>query len=177
MADQFIGEIRIFPFNYAPYGWAFCNGQLLPISQNTALFALLGTNFGGNGTTIFGLPNLQGSVPVDWGQGPGLSYRDLGEIGGEQTVTLNLNQVPAHTHGFQASPNRSTANTPSSQTSLGRTEPGNLYKTTTGSPALGALATGAVGDFPGGTTPHGNMMPFLTLNFCIALTGIFPARG
>ena len=103
MADQFISEIRIFAGNFAPAGWAFCSGQLLPISQNTALFSLLGTNYGGNGTTNFGLPNLQGSVPLGAGQGPGLSRRDLGAVGGEQNVTLLESQMPAHSHTARAS--------------------------------------------------------------------------
>ena len=174
MADQFLGEIRIFPFNFAPYGWAFCNGQLLPISQNSALFALLGTHFGGNGSSNFGLPNLQGSVPIDFGQGAGLSYRNLGEVGGEQAVTLPLSQTPAHTHAFQANAHPANNTIPSSLTALARSEPGYIY--TTGSPQLAALATGAVGNSPGGSSPHNNLMPYLTLNFCIAMQGIFPTR-
>jgi microcystin-dependent protein len=177
MADQFIGEIRIFPFNFAPYGWAFCNGQLVPISQNTALFALLGTNFGGNGTSTFGLPNLQGCVPVDFGQGTGLSYRNLGETGGEQQVSLQLSQLPGHTHAFQATTTRANTNTPDSQTSLAHSDPIFIYTQAAGNPALSQLAAGAVGKSPVGGFPHDNMMPYLTLNFCIALTGLFPARG
>src|ERR1700720_4627103 len=98
MANPFVAEIRIFPFNFAPKGWAFCDGQLLPISQNTALFSLLGTTYGGDGRSNFALPNLQGSVPMQQGQGPGLSLRDLGEIGGEQNVTLLQTEMPAHNH-------------------------------------------------------------------------------
>src|SRR5690242_12654423 len=102
MSDQFVAEIRIFGGNFAPVGWALCNGQLLPISQNTALFSLLGTNYGGDGKSTFGLPNLQGAVPLGAGQGPGLSLRDLGELGGEQTVTLLDTEMPAHAHTAQA---------------------------------------------------------------------------
>src|SRR6202012_2029243 len=103
MSQPFLGELKIIGWNFAPAGWAFCNGQLLPISQNAALFALLGTSFGGNGSTNFALPNLQGSVPLHWGQGPGLSVRDLGETGGEQTVPVLATEVPPHTHALQAS--------------------------------------------------------------------------
>src|SRR5512140_2511864 len=101
MSSPFVAEIRIFCFNFAPVGWAFCNGQILPISQNTALFSLLGTMYGGDGKSTFGLPNFQGSAPMQWGQGPGLSYRDIGEVGGEATVTLLTSEIPAHAHTVQ----------------------------------------------------------------------------
>lgn len=175
--EPFLGEIRIFSFSFAPVGWAFCDGQLLPISQNTALFSLLGINFGGDGRSTFGLPNLQSRVPIDFGQGAGLSDHPLGELGGEPSVTLLLSEVPGHPHAFQASPQRADATTPNAQSSLARSDPGYIYKQPGGSPALGALAAGAVGPSPGGGQPHDNMMPYLTLNFCIALNGIYPPRS
>ncbi len=175
MADQFVGEIRAFPFNFAPNGWAACNGQILPISQNTALFSLLGTQFGGNGTSNFGLPNLQGSAPLDAGQGPGLSQRTIGETGGEASVTLSLTQIPNHTHqafgvaatGDQLSPAGRTWATAHS----GKVKDNNYSST------AGATMNGTALSQAGSSLPHDNMPPYLTVNFCIALTGIFPARS
>jgi microcystin-dependent protein len=178
VSDQFVGEIRVFALNFAPSGWAFCDGQLLAISQNAALFSLLGTNFGGNGTSTFGLPNLQGSVPLNWGQGPGLSSYELGEVGGEPTVTLVASTVPAHTHPLLASPHPANLNFPGPQNALARSSPAEIYTLPGGTPPppLQPLAAGALGTV-GGSQPHNNLMPYLTLNFCIALTGIFPARN
>src|SRR5689334_14661638 len=129
MADPFVAEIRIFPFNFAPTGWAFCNGQLLPISQNTALFSLLGTTYGGDGKSTFALPDLQGSAPMHPGQGPGLSLHDLGETGGSETVTLLESEIPAHNHTFSASSQPGEDATPSGE-ALARSVGANLYQTT-----------------------------------------------
>ena len=174
MADQFLAEIRIFPFNFPPKGWAFCDGQLLPISQNTALFSLLGTTYGGNGTSNFALPNLQGSAPMQQGQGPSLSLRDLGETGGEQAVTLLQTEMPAHSHGALGSAGSTSAspvgNAWASGAKLGG---GNIYAPSSGNNVQMSPAAMSI---VGGSQPHNNMMPFLTLNFCIALQGIFPPR-
>lgn len=172
MADPFVAEIRIFPFNFAPKGWAFCDGQLLPLSQNTALFSLLGTTYGGNGKSNFALPNLQGSVALHYGQGPGLSLRDLGETGGSATVTLLESEIPAHTHNVSADNDFGTTNNPANAY-LAQPATGNVYGTADnlGSPAPPSVS------FVGGGFPHNNMQPYLVLNFCIALQGVFPPRG
>ena len=174
MADPFVAEIRIFPFNFAPTGWAFCDGQLMPLSQNTALFSLLGTTYGGDGKSNFALPNLQGSAPMHPGQGPGLSLHDLGETGGSDTVTLLEAEVPAHSHGVLAqSVPLGGVTTPAGNT-LSRPASGNLYDATapTAVPMAGqALQT------TGGSQPHNNLQPYLTLSFCIALQGVFPPRS
>jgi microcystin-dependent protein len=175
VANPFLGEIRIFPFGFAPVGWALCNGQLMPISQNTALFSLLGTTFGGNGTSNFALPNLQGRVPLAPGQGPGLSQRDLGEAAGETTVTLLQTEAPAHTHSLQADPRPATLRNPGPQNSLARSSP-DIYKTPPGAAPPQPLAPTTLST-SGGNLPHNNLMPYLTLNFCIALQGIYPARS
>lgn len=172
MSDQFLAEIRVFPFNFAPRGWAQCNGQILPISQNTALFSLLGTYYGGNGTSNFALPNFQGSVPIHQGTGPGLSPYELGEAGGSTTVTLLANEVPAHGHGFSGDPTaKKEVTNVANAAPAGAGSP--AYSTappnTTMSPAMLGPA--------GGNQPHENMQPYLTLNFCIATTGIFPSRN
>jgi microcystin-dependent protein len=173
MAEAFVAEIRIFGFNFAPTQWAFCNGQLLPISQNTALFSLLGTFYGGNGQSTFGLPNLQGSVPVGQGQGPGLSPYFVGDTGGTQNVTLLSSQMPAHTHAVQTNVRSAESNTPGGQ-SFARAE-SNAYATVPPAPNV-TLNPQAVG-LAGGSLPHNNMQPYLTMNFCIALTGTFPSRN
>jgi len=175
VADPFLGEIRIFPFGFAPTGWASCNGQLLAISQNTALFALFGTAFGGNGTTTFGLPNLQGASPIHQGQAPGLSWYDVGQTGGSPTVTLLSTQLPPHPHTLQGDARPADLNTPSSATALARSSPA-IYKTQAGA-ATAQLAAQVLGGSGGGSGPHNNLMPYLTLNFCVALRGIFPARS
>ncbi len=174
MADPFVAEIRIFPFNFAPRGWAFCDGQLLPLSQNTALFSLLGTTYGGNGKSNFALPNLQGRAPMHPGQGPGLSLHDLGETGGSETVTLLESEIPSHSHtaGAQNVPLGGVA-APGSNTTLNRPASGNLFKS--GSAPLTPMASQTLAP-SGGDQPHNNMMPYLTLNFCIALQGVFPPR-
>lgn len=169
MADPFVAEIRICGFNFPPNGWAFCNGQLLPISQNTALFSLLGTVYGGDGKSTFGLPNLQGRAPMHPGQGPGLSLHDLGEVGGDVTVTLLPSEMPAHHHGPLHVHNvAGTTNEvdPSHNLAIA---PSNIY-----GPATNLVP---MGDTVGGGGAHENRQPYLALNFVIALQGVFPPRG
>ncbi|MDQ5823257.1 MAG: tail fiber protein [Chloroflexota bacterium] len=173
MSDQFLAEIRIFPFNFAPTGWAFCNGGLMPISQNTALFALLGTVYGGDGKSTFALPNLDSSAPMQPGQGSGLSLRDLGQMGGVESITLLVSEIPAHTHQLRASLEAGDNKLPNPQLSLAQSTEGLAY--TSGSPALTQMAFQGLPP-AGGGLPHNNMQPYLTLNFCIALQGIFPQR-
>jgi microcystin-dependent protein len=174
MSDQYLGEVRVFPFNFAPYGWATCDGQILPISQYAALFSLLGTYYGGNGTSNFGLPNMQGNIPLCFGQGLGLSNYDLGESGGVANVTLLTTEMPSHNHNLMAVefplPNSQTPVNGALGSRAGVT---NMYTTAT-SP-LAKFAPQAIGS-NGGNQPHNNMMPYLTLNFCIALQGAFPPR-
>ena len=176
MADPFIAEVRIFPFNFPPRGWAFCDGQILPISQNTALFSLLGTTYGGDGRTTFALPNLQGRAALHPNQGPGLSNYDLGETGGEKTATLITTEMPGHNHPVVASNEIGEDRKPGGE-AIARSTGGPLYGPVP-SPAsnLVALAPQAV-PIVGGSQPHNNLMPYLTLSFCIALQGIFPPRG
>jgi microcystin-dependent protein len=173
MADPFIAEIRIFPFNFAPKGWAMCNGQLIPISQNTALFSLLGTTYGGDGKSTFALPDLRGSAAMDPGQGPGLSNRQLGETGGSATVTLLESEVPAHSH--QAIGNNQIGDSPvPAGNALARLGSLNTYQTVSNA-NLVAMAPQSLPP-AGGGLPHNNLQPYLTLLFCIALQGVFPAR-
>jgi microcystin-dependent protein len=170
MADPFVGEIRIVGFNFSPTGWAFCDGQLIPIAQNTALFSLLGTMYGGNGTTHFALPNLQGRVPLQAGQGPGLTQRDQGVPGGSETVTLVGSALPPHSHPLNATTTAASA-----------TSPAGALPAASARPAYGAagnnvsLAPESVTPV-GGDGPHNNMQPYLTLNCCIALQGIYPSH-
>ena len=172
MADPFVAEIRIFPFNFPPKGWAWCNGQLMPISQNTALFSLLGTTYGGDGKSVFALPDLQGRAPMHPGQGPGLSLHDLGETGGAETVTLLQSEIPIHTHSLRAQTiDQADVNVPSSNSTFGKSGSGNLYQST----ADTTLAPQALPPV-GGSQPHNNLMPYLTLYFNIALQGVFPPR-
>lgn len=173
MSEPFIGEIRIFAGNFAPRGWAFCQGQLLPIAQNDALFALLGTTYGGDGRTTFALPNLAGRIPIHQGTGPGLSPRPIGQAGGTETVTVSAQEMPSHTHAALCS------NTGSNQASpvgnFWSTDPGGntaAYSNTAGS----QMATTAIGT-TGGGQPHNNLQPFLVINYIIALQGIFPSRS
>jgi microcystin-dependent protein len=174
VADPFVAEIRIFPFNFAPNGWAFCDGQLLPLSQNTALFALLGTTYGGNGKSNFALPDLQGRTPMHPGQGPGLSLHDLGETGGSETVTLLESEMPSHAHALVAAPTPGNSRAPAGNV-LARSIGGNVYLPPAGAPLVAMAATALTP--AGGDQPHNNLMPYLTLNFCIALQGVFPPRG
>jgi microcystin-dependent protein len=175
MSDPFVAEIRIFPFNFPPKGWAFCNGQLMPISQNTALFSLLGTTYGGDGKSTFALPDMQGNVPMQPGQGQGLSLRDLGEMSGVETITLLVSEIPLHTHTANTH-NIDFADTqnPSPNASLAKSNQGNAYQTVVNA-NLTMLAFQSLTP-AGGGLPHNNMQPYLTLNFCIALQGVFPAR-
>ena len=175
MANPFVGEVRMFSGNFAPLGWAFCNGQILPISQNTALFSLLGTNYGGNGTSNFALPNLQGAFPIHAGAsaGPGLSQRLVGETGGTESVTLTASQLPAHGHGMEAV-SAATTGTPGSTVSLAPTSNGSaLYRAPDVYLNTGAADMGA----SGGNGAHNNLPPYLTVSFIIALQGIFPPRS
>jgi microcystin-dependent protein len=170
MADPFVAEIRIIPFNFAPKGWAFCDGQLMPLSQNTALFSLLGTTYGGNGQSNFALPNLQGSAPMQPGQGPGLSLRDLGETGGEETVTLLETEMPSHTHTAKGGGLLANQVSPVGNTWSGA--PQNPYTATSNSTTMNPAALSV----SGGSQPHNNMPPYLTFYFVIALQGVFPPR-
>ena len=171
--QPFVGEIRIFACWLAPRGWAHCNGQLLPISQNTALFALLGPNYGGDGKSTFALPDLRGRVPVHTGQGPGLSERFYAESGGQGVVTLLQSEMPAHNHTMQALNGFSASNDPTGRLLARPFGGGLMYAAPDGQ--VTALDPAAIAP-AGGSVPHNNMMPFQALNFCIALQGVFPAR-
>jgi len=174
--DPFLGEIKIFAGTFAPSGWAFCNGQILSIPQNTALFSLLGTTYGGDGKTTFGLPNLQGRAPLDAGQGPGLANRPLGSSGGQAAVTLTSNQMPAHTHtaaGYNASGDQNSPVGNVWAISRSGKSPQSMYSTNPGS---GAQMNANILAPAGGNQPHNNMPPYLALNFIIALVGIYPTR-
>jgi microcystin-dependent protein len=173
MADPFVAEIRIFPFTFAPKGWAWCDGQLLPLSQNTALFSLLGTTYGGNGKSNFALPDLQGRAPMHPGQGPGLSLHDLGEAGGSETVTLLQSEIPAHSHALNAQVPPGDTNLPTA-TAIARAVGAAPYLPPAGA-ALVSMAPQALAP-AGGDQPHNNMQPYLTFYFCIALQGVFPPR-
>ncbi|MEO8334726.1 MAG: tail fiber protein [bacterium] len=174
MSDPFVAEVRIFPFNFAPKGWAFCSGQLMPISQNTALFSLLGTTYGGDGRSTFALPNLQGSVPMQPGQGQGLSLRDLGETSGTEQITLLTSEMPLHGHALMAdSLDAADLNVAAPARVLALSAGVQAYQ-----PSNAGVQPMAVQALPpaGGGLPHNNLQPYLTLNFCIALQGIFPQR-
>lgn len=171
MPNQFVAEIRIFAGNYAPTGWALCDGQLLPISQNTALFSLLGTTYGGDGRSTFALPDLRGRVPIQPGQGPGLSNRELGESDGSETHTLGTLEMPAHTHNVMVSAANGSADSP-----IGAV----MARNPAAIPQYGAdadanLSAEAVAN-SGGSQPHPNIQPYLTVTYIIALQGIFPQR-
>ena len=174
MSEPFIAEIRIFAGNFAPRGWAFCDGQLLPISQNTALFSLIGTTYGGDGRTTTALPNLQGRAPMHPGRGPGLTSRHLGEQVGTETVTLTEAQIPSHTHTLMGANSRASASSPAN----------NLFNRSTGEMAyqsdtttnLTTLAPETV-TTTGSSQPHNNMQPYLAINFIIALVGLYPSRS
>ena len=178
--DPFVAEIRILPFNFPPKGWAFCDGQLMPISQNTALFSLLGTTYGGDGKSTFALPNMQGNAPMHPGQGPGLSLHDLGEVGGSPTVTLLQTEMPVHSHaiGVASSPFLSgQVSTPSNQTVLAKAGGSTTNAYTSGQTQTNQTLNGSTLTPAGGSQPHNNMQPYITLNFCIALQGVFPPRS
>lgn len=175
--DPFVAEIRAFGFNFAPKGWAQCNGQILPLSQNTALFSLLGTTYGGNGKSNFALPNLQGSIPIHAGQGPGLTLRDLGEQSGSDTITLITSEMPSHTHAIQSNVQNTgqvsaaAGNFPAKV--VGPVNPIGLYGG--GNPNTNLNVNSVT--VAGASLPHNNDMPTLVMNFCIALQGVFPPRG
>jgi microcystin-dependent protein len=173
MANPFLAEIRIFPFNFPPKGWAFCDGQLLPIAQNTALFSLLGATYGGDGKSNFALPNLQGSAPMHPGQGPGLSLHDLGEAGGSDTVTLLESEIPAHSHALNASNSAGTDQSPVRELLAGGVGGIALYAAPGAPTQLSQNTLSPIG----GDQPHNNLQPYLTLNFNIALQGVFPSRA
>jgi microcystin-dependent protein len=172
MSDPFLGEIRIFGTDFAPNGWAVCNGQLMPLAQNTALFSLLGVVYGGDGRTTFALPNLQGASPMQQGAGPGLVPRLLGEAGGTPSVTLQGSEIPAHTHQLMHSGGAANASAPGPDLGFARTTAAQVYAP--GTPATPAVPQALA---PAGQgAPHNNRQPYLALNFCIALQGIYPAR-
>lgn len=173
MSDPFVAEIRIMANNFAPNGWAFCNGQVMPISQNTALFSLLGTTYGGDGRSTFALPDLQGRMPMHPGYGPGLSGHELGESGGTASVTLLQSEMPVHAHQLMHSGTAASSAAPGLSSSFGRTSSAQVYAGggSTATPA-GSQALGVAGS----SVPHNNLQPYLTLNFCIALQGVFPPR-
>jgi microcystin-dependent protein len=174
MADPFVAEIRIFPFNFAPRGWAWCDGQLLPLSQNTALFSLLGTVYGGDGKSNFALPDLQGRAPMHPGQGPGLSLHDLGETGGSETVALLESEIPSHSHvGRAINPPTANQDDASSNVLLATVIGANIYATPNNLTPMSHQTLAPAG----GDQPHNNLQPYLTFYFCIALQGVFPPRG
>ncbi len=173
MSEPFIAEIRIFAGNFAPRGWAFCNGQLLPVSQNTALFSLIGTTYGGDGRTTTALPNLEGRAAMHPGRGPGLTSRRLGQRGGTEMITLSEAQMPNHTHSAQANNSQGNTNDPAGQTisrPFGRGS--NLFKKN-GADSVNMRSLTETG----GGQAHNNMQPFLAMNFIIALVGLYPSRG
>jgi microcystin-dependent protein len=184
MSEPYLGQIELFAFGFAPKGWALCAGQIMAINQNQALFALLGTTYGGNGQTTFALPDLRGRLPMGQGNGRGLTPRTIGEVGGEEAHTLSIAETPAHTHTFVALPNPNLATNVDAPTGAvlaqttgqdkdGNTIPVNIY--VPDSAPNQALAQTAIGSTGG--QPHANLMPYLTVNACIALVGIFPSRN
>ena len=175
MSEPFIGEIRMFGGNFAPNGWAFCDGQLLPISENETLFQLIGTTYGGDGQSTFGLPDLRGRIPIHQGQGPGLSNRTLSEQLGSETTTLTVNQIPPHNHSIPGSPSVGNSTGVSNSTIAAGTL-GRVY-TSDNTPAnLGEMNAGTIVN-AGSSQPHDNMMPYLCINFIISLFGIFPTQN
>ena len=177
--DNFLGEIRMFAGNFAPKGWAFCDGQILPISLNTALFSLLGTYYGGNGTTNFALPNLNGKVPIGSGQGPGLSNYDIGEVGGEESVTLMVSEMPAHSHSVTAGSVAVQVNTnPGNADSPKNSYPAQSAKSYSSTSDNNMNTTGSTTTLSpvGGGQPHNNLQPYLVVRYIIALQGSYPSR-
>ena len=175
MSEPFVAEIRIFAGNFAPRGWAFCDGQLLPVSQNTALFSLIGTTYGGDGRSTTALPNLQGRAPMHPGRGPGLTDRRLGQRGGVETVTLSEAQMPNHSHTLRASTEPAELQAPGSDRALARSRGGNVYLQNAGA-GLVPMADQALPS-AGGSQAHNNLQPFLAMNFIIALVGLYPSRS
>jgi len=176
MSEPFIAEIRIFAGNFAPRNWAFCNGQLLPIAQNTALFSLVGTTYGGDGRTNFGLPDLQGRAPIHAGQAPGLTRRRLGETGGATTQTLTEQQMPSHSHVLQSSPDPADTVDPDGNLLAESSPLKDQQFNTDGLTGTASMDSESIGT-TGGSQPHNNLPPYLAVNFIIALTGIFPAMN
>ena len=174
--EPFLAEIRVVGFNFAPRGWALCDGRLLPVSQFSALFSLVGTMYGGDGITNFGLPDIQSQAVVSAGKGRGLSEYAQGEQGGVPAVTLDLNTMAAHTHPAQAAPDPADQTSPAPDRSLARSKPGNVYQSDT-STNIVKMSPQAINPWTGGGAPHNNMPPFQVLNYIIALVGIFPPRG
>jgi microcystin-dependent protein len=176
MASPFVAEIRVGAFNFAPTGWAQCNGQLMPISQNTALFSLLGTSYGGDGKSTFALPNLQGMAAVGVGQGPGLSPYDQGQSAGSESIALLQSEMPLHTHALEATPFPADQTSPSPNRVLARSKPANAYQSDVNLSNVDQLDSSGLAP-AGGGAPHNNMPPVLVLNFIIALQGVFPPRS
>lgn len=178
MSNPFLGEIRLVPYAFSPVGWSFAAGQLLPISQNTALFSLMGTTYGGNGKSNFAIPDLQGNVAIGSGQGPGLSFYDLGQQAGSQTITLLQTEMPSHNHTMNSSAATSDVNSPGGNSlSKPKSTVGNMYGTPPTNPGQPPQLNPGVVSISGGNLPHNNMMPFLGLNWIIAFQGVFPARS
>jgi microcystin-dependent protein len=177
MSEPFIGQIMMFAGNFAPKGWAFCEGQLLPIAQNTALFSILGTTYGGNGTTTFALPDLRGRVPIQPGQGPGLSPYSLGQMSGSESVTLIATQMPAHTHAFGAHGGQGDQPSPEGNVPAVTVDPNTQQPLNSYSGTVSTTMAPSSVSLTGGSQPHQNMQPYLCLNFIIALEGIFPSRS
>ncbi|WDE05961.1 phage tail protein [Thalassomonas viridans] len=177
MSEPFIGEIRMFAGNFAPKNWAFCDGQLLAISSNEALFSLLGTNYGGDGRSSFGLPEMRGRLPMHMGQGAGLSNRNLGSRPGVERVTLTSDQMPAHSHALVASLGEADASDPAGRVIASQTDGDMPYAVTPGVPTsiqdMDSRSLSSAGD----SLPHNNMMPYLGVNFIISLLGVYPSRN
>lgn len=175
MSEPFLGEIRMFGFSRTPEGWQACDGSLLSIAQNDALYTLLGTTYGGDGVNTFGVPDLRGQIPVHQGAGTGLTPRVLGGFGGSESVTLTPNQIPAHTHGFSATTLAASAAAPGANLELGAVSGDTLYATDLSVSSVGMSPTCTTPD--GGSQPHDNLMPTLTVQYCIATAGIFPQQS
>jgi microcystin-dependent protein len=174
VSSPFVAEIRMFGFNFPPTGWAQCNGQLMPISQNTALFSLLGTMYGGDGKSTFALPDLQDNAAIFWGQGQGLSLYDQGQMGGASFITLLSTEMPIHNHNVMASSDPGNLKIAAPARSLARSQNANAYKAPANQPTVNMNFQEL--SIAGGSLPHNNMMPYLTVNYCIALQGVFPPR-
>ncbi len=173
MSEPFIAEIRIFAGNFAPRSWAFCNGQLLPISQNTALFSLIGTTYGGDGRSTTALPNLQGRAAMHPGRGPGLTIRRLGQTGGAETITLSEAQMPSHSHGWQGVVNPANDDEPADKFVARATGMGAYTDNTNANVSMNQNTLSSTG----GNQPHNNMQPLIAINFIIALQGLYPSRS